>query len=153
MFSEGNRDANSSSPSGSPSPGWGGLAVFFAHPTLIALAIATSWKVILRDLPPVSSRACAFLADLFRRREGRWREDLVADACDDGSIALAVVADIVPSRIILECRPPRLAICQRLPREYVGQLVAGFPDEGRPEADGTDAVPFPDGKKLVSKAG
>ena len=36
---------------------------------------------------------------------------------------------------------------------YVGQLVAGFPDDGRPEADGTDAVPFPDGKKLVSKAG
>ena len=59
-------------------------------------------------------------ADLFQRREGRWREDLVADACDDGSIALAVVADLVPSRIILECRPPRLAICKRLPREHVG---------------------------------
>jgi hypothetical protein len=27
----------------SPSPGWGGLADFFALPTLIALAIATSW--------------------------------------------------------------------------------------------------------------
>src|SRR6202040_777096 len=92
-------------------------------------------------------------ADLFQLRERRWREDLVADACDDGPIALAVVADLVPSRIILECRPLRLAICKRLPREYVGQLVAGFPDKGRPEADGTDAVPFPDGKKLVSKAG
>src|SRR6478752_2119497 len=50
----------------------------------------------------------------------RWSEDLVADACDDGSIALAVVADLVPSRIILKCRPPRLAICKRLPWEHVG---------------------------------
>src|SRR5690242_20966291 len=50
-------------------------------------------------------------ADLFQRREGRWREDLVADARHDGSVALAVVADFVPSRIILECRPPHLAIC------------------------------------------
>ena len=58
--------------------------------------------------------------DLFQLRERRWRDDLVADACDDGSIALAVVADLVPSRIILKCRPPRLAICKRLPREYVG---------------------------------
>ncbi len=92
-------------------------------------------------------------ADLFQRREGRWREDLVADVRDDGSIALAVVADLVPGGIILECRPPRLAICKRFPWEYVSQLIAGFPDEGRPEADGTDAVPFPDGKQLVSKAG
>ena len=29
--------------SGSPFLGWGGLAAFFALPTLIALAIATSW--------------------------------------------------------------------------------------------------------------
>ena len=28
-----------------------------------------------------------------------------------------------------------------------------IPDEGRPEADWTDAVSFPDWKKLVSKAG
>ena len=47
-------------------------------------------------------RACGS-ADLFQRRERRWREDLVADACDDGSIALAVVADLVPSRISLKC--------------------------------------------------
>ena len=92
-------------------------------------------------------------ADLFQRREGRWREDLIVDACDDGSIALAFVADLVPSRIILECRPSRLAICKRLPLEYVGELIAGFPDKSRPEANATDAVPFPDGKKLVSKAG
>jgi hypothetical protein len=51
-------------------------------------------------------------ADSFQYREGRWHEDLVADARDDGSIALAVVADLVPSRIILERCPPRLAICQ-----------------------------------------
>src|SRR6478672_13481791 len=106
------------------------------------------WAVVL----VCRNRTCGS-ADLSKRREGRWREDLVADACDGGSIALAVVAHLVPSRIVLECRPPRLAICKRLPREYVGQLIAGFPDEGRPEADGTDAVSFPDGKKLVSKAG
>ena len=47
----------------------------------------------------------------------------------------------------------RLAICKRFPGEYVGQLIAGFPYEGRPEADGTDAVSFPDRKKLISKAG
>ena len=41
--------------------------------------------------------------DLFQLRERRWREDLVADACDDGPIALAVVADLVPSRISLKC--------------------------------------------------
>ena len=51
---------------------------------------------------------------------GRWCEYLVTDACDDRPIALAVVADPVPSRIILECRPPRLAICKRIPREHVG---------------------------------
>src|SRR5690348_18431426 len=59
----------------------------------------------------------------------------------------------MPSRIVLECRPPRLAICKRFPWEYVGQLITGFPDESRPEANGMDAVSFPDGKKLVSKAG
>ena len=36
---------------------------------------------------------------------------------------------------------------------WVLPLSARCPNEGRPEADGTDAVPFPDGKKLVSKAG
>ncbi len=25
-------------------PGWAGLAAFFSHPALIALAIATSWE-------------------------------------------------------------------------------------------------------------
>jgi hypothetical protein len=64
-------------------------------------------------------RGCGSV-DLFQLREGRWREDLVADARDNGSIAFAVVANLVPSRIILKCRPPRLAICKRLPREYVG---------------------------------
>jgi hypothetical protein len=29
------------------------------------------------------------LADSFQHREGRWREDLISDARDDGSIALA----------------------------------------------------------------
>jgi hypothetical protein len=54
-------------------------------------------------------------ADSFQRREGCRREDLIADACDDGSVALAVVAGLVPGRVILECRPPCLAICKRLP--------------------------------------
>ena len=106
------------------------------------------WAVVL----VCRKRACGS-ADLFQRREGRWREDLVADARHDGSVALAVVADFVPSWIILECRPPRLAICKRFLWEYVGQLITGFPDESRPEANGIDAVSFPDGKKLVSKAG
>src|SRR6478672_12352627 len=85
------------------------------------------WAVVL----VCRNRTCGS-ADLSKRREGRWREDLVADACDGGSIALAVVAHLVPSRIVLECRPPRLAICKRLPREYVGQLIIEFPDERRP---------------------
>src|SRR4029077_1452439 len=52
---------------------------------------------------------------LFQRREGCWREDLIADARDDGSIALTIIADLVPGRVVLERRPLRLAICQRLP--------------------------------------
>ena len=60
---------------------------------------------------------------------------------------------VQPSRIILECRPPHLAICKRFPWEYVGQLITGFPDESRPEANGMGAVSFPDAKKLVLKAG
>src|SRR5450631_2101342 len=91
-------------------------------------------------------------AGLFQRREGSWRQDLVANACDDGSIAFPLVAHLVPSRVGQERRPPRLEIGQRLPLEHVSQLVAGFPDEGRPKADGTDAVLFPDGRKLVSKS-
>jgi len=37
------------------------------------------------------------------------------NACDDGSITLTIIADLVPGRVVLERRPPRLAICQRLP--------------------------------------
>jgi hypothetical protein len=68
-------------------------------------------------------------------------------------IWLLMLATMGPSRslssrtlwqagVILECRPTRLAICQRLPREYVGQLVAGFPDESsRNRWDGCRAFP------------
>src|SRR5882757_11259332 len=90
-------------------------------------------------------------AGLFQRREGGWRQDLIADACNNRSIAFALVAHLVPSRVVQERRPPRLEISQRLPLEDVSQLVAGFPDKGRPKADRMDAVLFPDGRKLVPK--
>ena len=70
--------------------------------------------------PFVLRKSACGSAYLFQRREGRWREYLVADARDDRSIALAVVAHPVPSRIALECRPSRFPICKRVPREYVG---------------------------------
>src|SRR3954452_19228377 len=105
---------------------------------------ATFRSVLTANLPCSAS---------FQRRERCRLEDLVADARDDGAVALAVVAGLVPGGVVLERRPPRLAVRQRLPREHVGQLVAGFPDEGRPEADGTDAVLFPDGNGLVPEAG
>src|SRR5260370_1455064 len=87
------------------------------------------------------------------RREVCRREDLAADACNDGAAAFAVVADFVPGRIIQERRPPRLTICERLPCKHVGELVAGFSDERCPETDGANAVLLPDGKRLVSKPG
>jgi hypothetical protein len=59
--------------------------------------------------------------ELFQRREGCRREDLVSDAGDDGSTALAVVPNLVPGRVVQECRSPRVPICQRRPLEYVGQ--------------------------------
>src|SRR3984893_15216847 len=90
-------------------------------------------------------------ASLFQRREGRWRQDLIADACDNRPIALALVAHFVPGRVVQERRPPRLEIGERIPLEDVSQLVAGFPDKGRPEADRMDTVLFPDGRKLVPK--
>src|SRR5262249_7386731 len=90
---------------------------------------------------------------LFQRRERCWDEHLVADACDNGSIALAVILDLVPCRVVLKLRPPRLAICQGFPLQYVGQLAAGFPDERGPETKGTNAMLFPDGKQVVSKSG
>src|SRR6267143_2744867 len=90
-------------------------------------------------------------ADLFQRREGSWRQDLIADACNNRSIAFALVAHLVPSRVVQERRPPRLEISQRLPLEDVSQLVAGSPDKGRPKADRMDTVLFPDGRKLVPK--
>src|SRR5260370_15516722 len=90
-------------------------------------------------------------AGLFQRREGGWRQDLIADARNDRSIAFALVAHRVPSRVVQERRPPRLEIGQRLPLEDVSQLVAGFPDKGRPEADRIDPVLFPDVRKLFPK--
>ena len=51
----------------------------------------------------------------------------------------------MPSRVVQERRPPRLEIGQRLPLEDVSQLVAGFSDKGRPEANRMDTVLFPDG--------
>src|SRR5258707_1101470 len=39
-------------------------------------------------------------AGLFQRREGSWRQDLIADACNNRSIAFALVAHLVPSRVI-----------------------------------------------------
>src|SRR5438309_2650378 len=90
-------------------------------------------------------------AALFQRREGRWRQDLIADACNNRPIALALVAHLVPGRVVQERRPPHLEIGQRLPLEDVSQLIAGFSNKGRPKADGADAVLFPDGRKLVPK--
>src|SRR6266853_1673310 len=90
-------------------------------------------------------------AGLFQRGEGRGRQDLIADACNNRSIAFALVAHLVPSRVVQERRPPRLEIGQRLPPEDVSQLVARFPDKGRPKADRMDTVFFPDGRKLVPK--
>jgi hypothetical protein len=78
---------------------------------------------------------------------------LIADACNNRSIAFALVAHLVPSRVVQERRPPRLEIGQRLPLKNVSQLVVGFPDKGCPKADRTDTVLFPDGRKLVSKSG
>src|SRR6266446_6596385 len=90
-------------------------------------------------------------AGLFQRREGSWRQDLITDACNNRSIAFALVAHLVPSRVVQERRPPRLEIGQRLPLEDVSQLFAGFSDKGRPEANRMDTVLFPDGGKLVPK--
>src|SRR5882672_2712130 len=90
-------------------------------------------------------------AGLFQRREGGWRQDLIADACNDRPLAFALVAHLVPSRVVQERRPPRLEIGQRLPLEDVNELVTGFPDEGRPKADRVDTVLFPDGGKLIPK--
>src|SRR5882724_9432938 len=92
-------------------------------------------------------------ADLFQRGEGRGRQDLIADAGNNRPIALALVAHLVPSGVVHECRPRRLEIGQRLPLEDVSQLVAGFPDKSRPKADRVDAVFFPDGRKQVPKPG
>src|SRR6266478_3369743 len=90
-------------------------------------------------------------ADLFQRREGSWRQDLIADACNNRSIAFALTAHLVPSWVVQERRPPRLKIGQRSPLEDVSQLVAGFSDKGRPKADRMDTVLFPDRRKLVPK--
>src|ERR1700704_6557674 len=69
------------------------------------------------------------MTGLFQRREGSWRQDLITDACNNRSIAFALVAHLVPSRVVQERRPPRLEIGQRLPLEDVSQLVAGFSDK------------------------
>src|SRR5882757_2744892 len=89
------------------------------------------------------------MTGLFLRREGSWRQDLIADACNDRSVAFALVAHLVPGRVVQERRPPRLEIGQRLPLQDVSQLVAGFSDKGRPKADRMDTVLFPNGRKLV----
>src|SRR5215831_8455123 len=85
---------------------------------------------------PLGQRGLEFS---LQRREGCWREDLAADGCDDRSIALALVANLVPGWVFLECRPFPLPIRQRFPSEDVGQLIAGLAEERRPEADGTNA--------------
>src|SRR6266403_5407074 len=90
-------------------------------------------------------------AGLFQRGEGRGRQDLITDACNNRSIAFALVAHLVPSRVVQERRPLPLEIGQRVPLEDVSELVAGFPDKGRPRADRMDAVLFPDGGKVVPK--
>jgi hypothetical protein len=87
-------------------------------------AVIAAIAAVGRSGPRHHLQCACGCADLFERREGRWREDLVADARDDGSIAFAVLAHFVPSRIVLECGPSRFPICKRVPREYVGQLIA-----------------------------
>ena len=84
--------------------------------------------------------ASARATSLIQRRERCWREDLVVDGHNDGSIALAVIAGLMPCWVILECSPFQFTIRQGLPLKYIGQRVAGFPYERRPEADWTDAV-------------
>src|ERR1700726_3089488 len=91
-------------------------------------------------------------AGLFPRREGSCRQNLIADTCNNRSIAFALVTYLVPGQVVQERRPPRLEIGQRLPLQDVGQLVAGFSDKGRPKSDRTNPVLFPDGRKLVPKA-
>jgi hypothetical protein len=44
----------------------------------------------------MSTRPVGANDELFQRREGRWRKDLVADACNYGPIALTVIADLMP---------------------------------------------------------
>src|SRR5882757_477483 len=89
------------------------------------------------------------MTGLFQRREGSRRQDLIADACNNRSIAFALVAHLVPGWVVQERRPLRLELGHRPPLEDVSQLVAGFSDKGRPEADRLDAVLFPDGRELV----
>src|SRR5258705_3383006 len=109
---------------------------------------------MLRGLALLSQnlRTCGN-ANLLQRRVGGWHQDFTADICNNRSIAFALVAHLVPSGVVHECRPRRLEIGQRLRLEYVSQLVAGFPDKSRPKADRVDAVLFPDGRKQVPKPG
>src|ERR1700730_9661803 len=117
------------------------------------MIVSRSWThacQIACESSKVSQRACGS-AGLFQRREGSWCQDLIANACNDRSIAFSFVAHLVPGGVVQERRPLCLEIGQRLPLEDVSQLAGGFPDEGRPKADRMDTVLFPDGRKLVPK--
>ena len=108
-------------------------AITYAGETLDRLLADVKWR----------RAPCHHSAGLFQCREGGRRQDLVADACDNWSTTFALVAHLVPSRVVQERRPLRLEIGQRLPLQDVSQLVTGLPDKGRPKADRVDTVLFP----------
>jgi len=52
-----------------------------------------------RESSRVSEPACE-ITGLSQRREGGWRQNLIADARNNRSIAFALVAYLVPSRVV-----------------------------------------------------
>jgi len=91
-------------------------------------------------------------AVLFHRRESCRREQLAADIGNDLPVALRLVAGLVPHRIGDESRPFRLTLGQRFPGEEIGEAIAVFADRRGEKPGLADAMPLPNGQRLVGKA-
>jgi hypothetical protein len=89
---------------------------------------------------------------LFHRRESCRREQLAADIGNDLPLALRLVPGPVPCRIGDESRPFRLTLGQRFPGEEIGEAIAVFANRRGEKPGLADAMPLPDGQRLVGKA-
>src|SRR5690242_15736421 len=87
---------------------------------------------------------------LHQRERGR-RQQLAGNVFDDLAVFLTFRTRRDPVGIGQERRPFRFALGERFPGQEIGQLLVGFADQGREEADRADRMLLPELQRGVLK--